>query len=674
MHQLVRTTTSLTDVGFQNDDIWDSLEKELAPFRGDVPQHTSVKPTVFLGPSGCGKSSTMNSVLGLRDAAAVSSLGRGTYVPHEYRGADASQLTTYKVVTSYRSPEEVLEMAGRHYDTLVSGRHVGSQNRALEEESVEDDESDDFHQFLDALDEEASKNRSTALTFFHSQLCDHSDFESMDSTAAFFGRQAVEKRSEVVGRLAEMIHALRMRRSCADGDSLDANTEEELADITSNISCPLTVLEGVPRMPHPWPIVAKITVHLSKGLLMDGCVLSDPPGLNDSNGDVAESTEQYLKRAGTIFVFAPLERATNSAELDAQLLRCVRDGKIDQVRLIMTKIDRVGNIDPQNFSNLPAEDSAELRGADAAIAELNRTEKDLIQAKVQSMKDGGHEKFMQLDMAIEAARSEATQAKAKKTQLHIKIQCKLVLPTLQRKLRDVTGNCNAPDLPVHFISNIEHRRHLQQSDAADPPQLDAHTTGISGLEATIRRDVAEHRTDVLDETVRYYIPTALSSLSGMFKQSPFAHKQRVRELMASKFKKAIDVVQDIETQLEHVFIENIEASFISNGREWEQDATSQLNRWSQEFKPITFAAFCRHEGYWKKPGNADKSSWNEALQNMMRKHVDPACDALETKAEKYRRSTKQAIEKLFDGLIQKLRGKLHDRDHTKAMTKRQEQS
>lgn len=146
------TYKTLVEASLRNNDISETLDQDLAFFRGDLPQHMSAKPTVFLGSSGCGRSSTMNSLLGLKGAIAVSSSGRGTYVPHEYRAAAASQLSPYKVVTSYRSSIEVDEMAKRHHDTLAACRPPAGHIPGLGGGHAEGDESDDNHEIVDDLE------------------------------------------------------------------------------------------------------------------------------------------------------------------------------------------------------------------------------------------------------------------------------------------------------------------------------------------------------------------------------------------------------------------------------------------------------------------------------------------------------------------------------------------
>lgn len=622
----------------------------------------------------------MNSLLGRSGVALVSGSGRGTFVVHEYHAASASQACLYKVEPSYLPFSDIKARVDVHCNRLLSApsqkarsgheRTASHSNAAADRDndaningsddrSEGDNDDDDEEEIaIAAIDEK----RNTSLEFFHTLLCDHEEFKSMATTAVFFERKKRQKLKDVADELVTLIGDMKRSRSLQSVTSEEgssevssANSDRELATIFRHVSRPPRKEEGRNTLPHPWPLLSKVRVYLQGDLLDSRAELADPPGLTDNNADIVEAAKRYLKDSGTVLVFTAIERATNDPALEMHLRRCIRAGNMERVILVVTGIDRLGDIEQHDWDDLPVEEREELERADAAVNTLMGEESYPASLKPEAIRARSIDRLIDLDKAVAVLQRRMMDAQAGRRQLHIKIQTRLARGTLKNKLRHLARQPSAPDLPVYFVSNSEHEKHASHTKSSDSSFLDVQAAGVLPLKSAVRKDTAGHKLNALHDAVCIAIPLALASLSGTFDQTHLCCKQSVKARMDKRLESAKRTVQAVDDRLKELLIRQVDVAFANNQEDWKRFAGGHVDGW-KKLKATTFAAFCRRKGYWQTPGLSGMVSSNELIQNIMQPILISSFDAIDEGILKLRDETIAQLNQLYEGIVRELKG------------------
>ena len=129
---------------------------------------------------------------------------------------------------------------------------------------------------------------------------------------------------------------LKKRSVTEDMETFFPKTESELNMVLKRVSRPNMSNR---REPSPWPVIQKVVIHQNLRLLNLGITLANTLGITDTNLAVVENTKRYLKQAGTILIFLNYQRIVKSPLLDKLLRQYIQFCKMNETRLVITKID-----------------------------------------------------------------------------------------------------------------------------------------------------------------------------------------------------------------------------------------------------------------------------------------------------------------------------------------------
>lgn len=274
---------------------------------------------------------------------------RGTYVVFEYVGPASNQVTPFFVEVPFRLERAVGSLVIRHHGNIIRSQ--------LPEDGLDENE-----------EEEIKQKCETAFEFFHSLLCNHKDFATMENVEDFFDDHKDDNPQAVTEHLAGHIISFLKTRALQDGQEIfECINDRQLNDVFKKVARPIRTRGRAGKQPSPWPLVVKVKVRQDLDILRTGLVLADTPGLNDSNLSVVENTTNYLTSADTVLVFASVKRVSKNESLDQQLKDCINLGKMHNTVLVVTMIDGKSTYDDYERDGLEQNDVDILLAKEAEI-------------------------------------------------------------------------------------------------------------------------------------------------------------------------------------------------------------------------------------------------------------------------------------------------------------------
>ena len=367
----------------------------------------------------------------------------------------------------------------------------------------------------------------------------------------------------MVKKLKDHIETFKKSRNLIDGvETYDAESIQELSNVFRLVSKVPKATGLRPAKPHPYPIITKIQIQQDNTLLNAGVILADTPGVTDSNQAVVDATSNYLRKAGTVLVFESFKRIADSETLDANLRECIRLGKIHDTHLVVTMIDNGQTIKAEDRVELAEEDRERLESAEQVVLKLKTEEKDLKQAKVATLNESistsaGYEELRKLESALEKMPIKVALAEAKVGQVAIEIRTREVANELKGKLRKLERSKNAPDLPVHFISNTQYQKHMTGYEATKPPVLDVEGTGIPGLRRMLYGIPARGKKTTLTRIGRNHLPAIFNGILGILTKTSLERKKEVEKVIIDVLGRYPELAENIMDELTDMFVRRV---------------------------------------------------------------------------------------------------------------------
>ncbi|EMC91006.1 hypothetical protein BAUCODRAFT_161054 [Baudoinia panamericana UAMH 10762] len=638
-NDFIDVVKQLKESGYTDPEVESICDKSLKRWR--EPRHTypDVGPVAFLGPAGVGKSSALNCILNQEAVAVESDSGtRGTALVHEYKDSKMDQPELYAVDVYYKHTKTVESLVERHCKAIVDLLNMPDEDLAD----------------MDAEERvEARQKHDTALNFFTTILCDYDEFASADEARDYF----VEQRSEDIADIARHIVSLIAGALEAQGitrngnvQSFTAQDEAELNVVFQRIAGHSGSTSSGNSNPSLWPLISTVSVHQDKDLLNAGVVLADTPGVTDTNRSVVEATRSYLRRAGTIMVFAQPSRIVQNPDLDANLRECISLGKMEKSFLIVTMIDQKSSLKEAEKQALPVTDKEMLLAAEQKVQKIKQ---DIVDASQEKNSTKDFQQYRAIDKRLRDLEIEEITAHKKVKQVVIEIRNRNIKRELKDKFRQLSGSKRAPDLKVFCVSHSEYQKHVVGYDIKDPPTLDVTGTGVPAVRRMLYSVPAYGKLNALEKISTTRLPHVFNGICGILSKDRLARKGDVEMVIAKVFESNESVLRGTIDSIKVAFYERILTLFRNNDQKWKEKAVNWLDNWAN-INGGTFTAFCRRSGHWKVPGNKTKTHWNHEILALFSRQVMSGYNALEDDVEGIQTSTFENVSEIYTRLKSKL--------------------
>ncbi|KAK4580321.1 hypothetical protein LTR86_000524 [Recurvomyces mirabilis] len=627
---------NLKTKGFVNAEIELILEGDkgsIKSLRNPASHYAPVKPAALYGPSGVGKSSTTNSILGFKKAAFENSSDRGTYVPTEFRAASGSQEAPWEIHVPFLSSSQTKFIVSHHVANIFE--RIGCDEDEVEQEDMEDLE----------------QRYTTGLDFFYWLFRDQKDFKTPDHCAQYFRARGEDGDDEdsIAADLMEMISSFLKTRSLQDGREIHAAQDENsLAKTVKDIARPSKGRSG--SGVSPWPLVEKIEIRLEHKLLGKGVIIADLAGISDTSATVVESTRKYISNAGAIYVFATHKRIESDAVLDAQLRECVGLGKSGDVVLVVTHIDSHPIYAEAERDDLPASDLSLLKKAELKLRNLQAEDKQLQREK----KKASGSRKSEINDRLDTLQEDLASAKARVRQVCIEIRCRQIKTEMSSRLQRLERNQNAPELPIIFVSNAIYQQHVNGFSPTDRPDLDVEATGIPSLRRHLFGLAAGSKFHTLRRICRVLLPNMVSGALGVLTKSKLERLDDGRMNLDILLDRRSKVVKSVQEDVVQRFALYVLDTMVKNDSTYKDKADKLLRTWHEDFKAVTFMAFCRKSGTHRPSGKSADMSWNAGIQKIFDHDVGAAFDVLEPEIGFIGISTASSINGYFATMIEAL--------------------
>ncbi|KAF2478604.1 hypothetical protein BDY17DRAFT_328139 [Neohortaea acidophila] len=626
----------LKDKGYCNAEVDHIVHSRLPKFRFPASSYPVPKPVVLLGAAGAGKSSGLNCYLDKTAVAVESDSGaRGTKTVHEYSTACHDQNSKYRVVARYAPLKQVQLEVEKHCSAVVNWRQ-------REKGQFDAEEEDDM-----------KKQHDTAMDFFNTLLGDREDFDVDLEDTDYFEDNSGEDVPDLADELCGYILELLESKGVVGNDmtqSLEAEDEEELNRIFTALSGPAGMNDISRGKVSTWPLISKIEIHLSNNVLDDGVKIADAPGVTDTNHTVVQKTKDYLKEAGTIFVFTTPTRVKNNPDLDKNLTECIHLGKMQSTYLIVTNIDGKTSFKQTDLANLRAEDRAQYQDAEDRLHNLKHEHIRLMEAKKS---ESDFDEYKALEARGDEVALEIKQAEMKIQQVAVEIRNRSIELMVKNKFRELEGSKNAPDLKVIFTSNSEYQKHLTGYDENSLPILDREATGIPKVQDVLYRVPAIGKTHTLGRFIDVHLPGVFNGIIGTLTKSSLERKSEVATLIRNHFDEVEAIVGRILAELNSSYQDHIRGAFLANHAKWVAAIQAKLEGWST-YKAATFTAFCRRKGVWKALKDEPFSNWNYEIQEVYRAKLNGGFNLVDADLDATESGLINSINTLFQDLERKL--------------------
>ncbi|KAK4633935.1 uncharacterized protein CLAFUR5_03347 [Fulvia fulva] len=633
---LITCIEQLRALGWKEDDI-EPIYQELQVCRKPSDTYPSPSLAAFFGPTGKGKSSTMNSVLdALRIAYEHSGSNRGTYITHVYMAAPDTQPPGHVAKVYYLDERGVSVQLLR-----LCGHIVNHLNFEMSSKDGDEDSDDEYDAGEDVSSYE--QKYDTALECLHDALCSEEKFATQDKVAKYFRdvvRKCIKSKVTLDGQVATLMadllpkieELLASRKTVASVETIEAFDEQafqrELKRCTR--AARPKDLEA-----SPWPFVTKVEIFLKIDVLRDGVIPADLPGVGDKNQRVVENAIRDLKQAGTVLAFAAHDdRLKVNKDLKLHLRTCIDAGKINNIVLVLPKIDTMRELTESERDDLTEEDLADAVAAETRLEEVNAQLETANREQREFSRKGESERFMTGHARCAELELECKAAERSVRQAHIPVRCKRLKEDVASLLKEIDKGKWAPELKVFPISNEQYQLHLMPVDGK-APFLDLETTGIPALRRYLLTAAALGKSERLAHLCLQKLPLLLNGAHGVLTKSPLERKDALRKIIVKTVNGGQNDATDVKTSILAEYERTVMAGIEKKLDRWCVDALMLVTRggtWAK-MHGGTFGAVCNRQGFFKSKKVSTPNHFNRVIFEIVQ---DGVVEAFDDFGDKYR--------------------------------------
>ncbi|CAK3861188.1 Hypothetical predicted protein [Lecanosticta acicola] len=577
--------------GYVNEEI-DVVCDDLAACRSAEDQYGKVGPVACLGTTGKGKTSTISSLLDDPDAGFASGGSkRGTYISHEYCAASPDEAADLVVELFYLSSDRIKTQVKEFVANIL--RYL--QLRSGEDEDGSDDELDEDESALIDI------KGITALECLADVLCGERRFANTQSIEEFCREKLKQNASsdKIFKEFMPTLKALMApRKRDHDVETLRATESKALHQKVRQLTRGSMNRRGVDREPSAWPFVTKVQVRQVNKYLDAGLILADTPGSGDNNYHVVENTQRSIQDAGTIMIITHHLRFHDDEALRQHLKTCIRLGKMNNIILVLTKIDEMSNYNEEERLSLSPEEAGELDAAETRLEVLRLKVEETRQKKQNARANKMQDDYMRYDGDLQDLEAAEKKAEAHLRQSHIMLRCNELRRQATEMLRAVDKSAFAPKLKAFPISNTQYQLHLS-NNGKKCPFLDLEATGIPSLRRELLTISAGGKSRTLQHICTRKLPWLFAGIELILTKTPVERKDKLRNVVAQLICEESSIFKDMKRELMNSYDKTIIKAISDNIPGWSEACSGMLNIELSTLHGGTLLGVLRRDGKWK---------------------------------------------------------------------------
>ncbi|KAL1878541.1 hypothetical protein VTK73DRAFT_7882 [Phialemonium thermophilum] len=582
----------------------------LQNFRG-----SDTRTIAVLGDSGEGKSSLINSLLHAPGLAFTSDIGSAcTSIATEYRQKRREQRAAFVVEVEYLSAgeieEHIRELLWSYRRLYLPGVNASSTTEA------------DYRTY----ERESEQAWSALEAAFR-----HKGSEFTPETAKDMSEGAQER---LLRKLTEWASEIQWPRSPTGSGGVDgfwtatASTTQECVELTKKF-----------MHDRYWPFTKIIRVFLSAQILKSGVVLTDLPGLHDTNLARVRVTQEYLLRCDHVLIVAKISRAITDQSLRSSLFMTLS-------RHVPTEWEEAG-----------------ARRFNMAIV-LTRTEDiNLTAARAEFVGEGKRitpAVMDRLDDEIAAARQagDRHRKKAAKRQQELLLVQARNHHVQEALRRTYAGETEGRALDVFCVSNKWYEKYGPKGnnrlvEASGIPSLRRFCQTIAA-DAQLAETLCflRSRLSSLLNSLELWTANVLSQGGAGGSGQPFDCTAIYEKANSTRIE-MLQLAANFRNSLAGCFDEQIMRYFAHRGRMWTEAAAAEGRQW-MTWHHTQYNAWCGHDGE-HRTANRNYVNWNAQIIWKMRTELEFQWDLLEEQAAAEFAATFNSASRILHSLKDKIR-------------------
>ncbi|KAK5727636.1 hypothetical protein LTR17_012596 [Elasticomyces elasticus] len=450
----------------------------------------------------------------------------------------------------------------------------------------------------------------TTTTAFRAIFNDHKEFATLSAANDFLSTAQSEDDEAILETLCDWVDDLFNKGQ--GGDSFvkaQSSTTQNLLWELAPFMYTLEERDGEPII-SLWPFVSHIKFGLDNELLKRSIILTDLPGLSDSNKTRVTNAVNELRQCTHTMLVAEVGRASDDKFIREHLAKGYATRGPGRTILVLTHAD---TIDDESEVRGTAKDHQTLDRLRSEMKALERKKQEMA-AKIKSAK--GLEKYEIME-AKEAIVLQIRQKQAKHQEQRIHMRSKSVIKEMESLYRELTDD--PFPLPVFAVGNLAYKKHQAgySLDSPNPPSLSVEGTMIPALRQHLLMAPAEAK---MNET-RHLIDTQLSALLGCFnlyvKKTHMARKGEVQKIVRAPQVKFVGLIEGALVKLNKAHEMAILEPLREMEDNWVEEARLLCKTWAKMYSTGQHLQFLKKEGIKAGKGKgASAISWNSELINL----------------------------------------------------------
>ncbi|KAK4990754.1 hypothetical protein LTR50_002290 [Elasticomyces elasticus] len=549
----------------------------------------------FMGGTDTGKSSVINSLLNVPLLAPQGGTGDScTCVVQEFAYSLPEHHEPFRAEVYYFVPRKIEGRVKKYFrDFYLARKELAKDPNDIE------------------LRQDMEEKESTAFHFFMSLFCDRPQFQDEDTATRFLRSAANEKDPAMIRNLLQWIEELKSTLDFTAGQTtIVASTPEELNSKLARYRAPDASIGGESPLPSPWPVVRNIRIYLRSRILRHGMIIADTPGITDTNQIKRDATLEYVDGCDISVIVNRINRALCDPVSHKMMIDCFRrsrNGK-NKVMMICTRSDC-----------LEEKEIGRTRNDQIALLPLQKKVSDWQEMidDAQADKDAAQtlEESRRAEAALKSSEIAKAQAEAKIQEYHILARNEFVKLKLRQKWKSITRDKDAADLPVFCVSNTEFCKHLEGYSLLTPPRLTAPNTGIPEVRHHLYTLPATAKFNHLWAHTNGLLMELVGGWDCWCNKEALERKEKVADLITGPLDLCKVAVDDLINSIRRLLENDLLPKIRARESHWVRAARTQCRQWGspEEYKAVTYKAFCRRHGSWKRPRETTKESWNKIL-------------------------------------------------------------
>lgn len=346
-----------------------------------------------------------------------------------------------------------------------------------------------------------SQRSETAVSTLWALFCDYEIFKSQKSVMGYLNRHR-DASEQAVTDLVRMCRARILDRDdtvTEHGRFVEYHEAETSHTLRAKIDS-LTCSKAHCAESQMWPLVRNATLGVKGSRVLNSAVITDLPGVSDTNQLRVKSATEYLKECDVLWVVAKIDRVVTDDSVHA-LLQKYGERFAGKVAVICTRSD---DFDMDQVAEDLEADGYNLKDYIAARKSWERNEsqaKDL-EKSLRELPDASE--YKQLAQKLKR-RNELELARDRDHETCFKILTTLRNDSITRQLHGKYDSLlpEGCDLKVFCISN-KHYGALKGTINIPKPHLGADETGIPALRNHILSLAADPDLTYLDTYIKYH--------------------------------------------------------------------------------------------------------------------------------------------------------------------------